>query len=179
MSLFPFLAAELLLSYGANLEAVDTVLDRTMLLSAVYWRSHQIVPILLTRGARTDALDARKATLLHYAARFGDLTILQILSNFDIGPLDVDATDDTGNTAWTIFESRHDRCVSEDEVIRAKSMQAFQKILGLAKGHRSHVPHVCTEIVSENDQEQGHVPPHQPDPTIAPLFLKVAQDWGP
>lgn len=32
--------AEFLLSYGANLEAMDAVLDRTMLLSAFYWRSH-------------------------------------------------------------------------------------------------------------------------------------------
>ena len=171
--------AELLISYGASLEAVDTVLDRTMLLSAVYWRSYQIVPVLLARGARTDVLDARKAGLLHYAARFGDSAILQILSNFDIGPLEVDATDDTGNTAWTIFESRHERCVSEDETTRTESMQAFQKITYLARGHHTPVPHVCTEIISEDGQEQGQSSPPRTEPTVAPLSSDLGQDWVP
>lgn len=104
---------------------------------------------------------------------------MQILCNFDVGPLNADATDDTGNTAWTIFESRHQRCVHEDESIRAESMQAFKQILDLAKGRRARIRRVCTETIDENEQEQGQSPPPQAELKVAPLSPKFARDWGP
>lgn len=170
--------AELLISYGANLEAVDSVLNRTMLLSAIYWSSHQVLPLLLASGARTDVLDARKATLLHYAAKFGDLTTLKILSGFDIGALDVDATDDVGSTAWAIFESRHERCVYEDEAIRAESMLAFQKILDNVSGRHANIPHVCAETIDEIGSDHTGEFALEDEITVTPLSPKNAQGWG-
>ena len=161
--------ARLLISYSADLEAIDSVLDRTMLLSAIYWRSHQVLPILLDSGANTNIFDARKASLLHYAAKFGDLTTLQILSQYNIGLLDVDSTDDAGNTAWAIFESRHERCIYEEDEVREQSMQAFQKILENAKGVPTDVPHVCTNIVDPDNSILGADALPSQGSTVTPL----------
>lgn len=170
--------AKLLLSYGANLEAIDSVLDRTMLLSAVYWRSHNVLPILLANGARTDVLDARKASLLHYAANFGDLGTLEILRDFNIGFLDIDAVDDAGRTARTIFESRNDRCIEEDDVIRVRSAEAFRTILDRSKGVHTESSPVCSLTRGlDSSGEEGASNPSQNHST-APLSPTVAETWS-
>ena len=119
---------KLLLSFSADTECFEAVLDRTTLLSAIYWNSHEVISILLESGARTDVLDSRNATLLHYAARFGDLETLACLSQAELGYLDVDARDDSGYTAWEIFDSRHERCTAEhDDGVMKDSLEAFER----------------------------------------------------
>lgn len=170
--------AKLLISYGANLEAIDSVLDRTMLLSAVYWKSHKVLPILLESGARTDVLDARKASLLHYAANFGDLGTLEILQDFNIGFLEIDAVDDAGKTAWAIFESRNDRCIDEDDTIRVRSMEAFRKLLDRAKGaYTDSSPVYASTQGLEIFREERASSSGQKHST-APLSPTVAQIWS-
>ena len=119
--------AKLLLSYGAHTECVDAVADRTTLLCAIYWNSHEVISILLDSGARTDVLDSRNASILHYAARFGDLATLALLSTAQLGQLDVDARDDSGYTAWEIFESRHERCITELDDARIDPVMVFNQ----------------------------------------------------
>ncbi|KAG6989898.1 hypothetical protein G7Y79_00061g092850 [Physcia stellaris] len=170
--------AKLLISYGANLEAIDSVLDRTMLLSAVYWRSHNVLPILLANGARTDVLDARKASLLHYAANFGDLGTLEILRDFNIGALDVDALDDAGRTARTIFESRTDRCIEEDDVIRVRSAEAFRTILDRAKGVHAESSPVCSSTRPLDSSGGDEALNPSQNHSNAPLSPMVTETWS-
>lgn len=143
----------LLISAGANIECVDAVLDRTTLLSAIYWKSHEVISILLESGADADVLDARNASVLHYAARFGDLETLEILEKSDLGQLSIDATDDSGHTAWEIFESRHERCIAEEEEVRERSIEAFRKILENVTIETANPAHVCTEIEDEDSED--------------------------
>ena len=170
--------AELLIFYGASLEAIDSVLDRTMLLSAIYWRSHKVLPILLANGARCDVFDARRASRLHYAAKFGDLLNLQILLAAQIGLLDVDAVDDTGQTAWTIFESRHERCIDEDDVVRLQSIELFRKLIDHAKGGSTDAPHVCAETQDRDEVCAVETSSSSQYASIAPLSSTVAQAWS-
>ena len=144
---------QLLISYGADMECIDAVLDRTTLLCAIYWQSHKVLPILLESGACTDIVDSRHASILHYAARFGDLKALDILSKYDLGQLDINSRDDSGHIPWEIFASRHERCITEDEDTREKSVKLFSQILENATKHITRPAHVCQEI--EDDQNDS------------------------
>lgn len=143
----------LLISAGADMECVDSVLDRTTLLSATYWKSHNVMSILLESGARTDALDARDASVLHYAARFGDLETLEILSNSNLGQLDIAIKDHSGLTAWEVFESRHERCIIEEEEMRESSISAFGKILEHVTHERASPAHVCNDMETDDSSD--------------------------
>ena len=143
----------LLISAGADVECVDTILDRTTLLSAIYWKSHEVISILLENGARIDVIDARNASILHYAARFGDLETLKILDNSSLGQLDINATDDGGHTAWEIFESRHERCIAEEEKLREISVEAFRKILTNATNEIANPAHVCNDVEPDGGED--------------------------
>ena len=122
--------AELLITHGANMETTDTRLNRTILLWAIYWNSHKVLPILLARGARTDVIDARDASLLHYAARFGDIETLRILGRSDLGHLDANTQDNSGFVPLEIAQSSSERCVVEEEPVRLEAISIFQRILG-------------------------------------------------
>lgn len=66
----------LLLDYGANIDDTDTTLGRLSLHMSITWNRHDIVRLLLARGASTSVLDDDGMTILHYAAKFGDARTL-------------------------------------------------------------------------------------------------------
>ena len=143
--------SRLLLSYGADTECVDAVLDRTTLLCAIYWNSHEVMAILIENCARTDVLDSRNASVLRYAARFGDLKTLAFLSTADLGQLNIDARDDSGYTAWEIFESRHETCTSELDDASIDSVTAFRQF----KEHITHQAGRLTNVDAEKEVLEG------------------------
>jgi len=124
--------AQLLISYGADMECPDDIMSRTTLLYAIYWNSHTVLPILLNNGARTDVVDARNASVLHYAGRFGDLETLKILASHNLGVLDIDMKDDTGLTALDILNSTDARCRPQMGEMRTRAVGFFHEILGNA-----------------------------------------------
>ena len=168
----------LLLSFGADTECVDAVLDRTTLVSAVYWNSHEVIAILLESGARTDILDSRHASLFHYAARFGDLETLAILSRADLCPLDVDARDDSGYTTWEIFESRHERCITELDDGRGDSIKAFREFMEHMTRPIQSPTHVCTELEIV-DEEVSVVDTTSSIPGIPEGFAETVEKASP
>lgn len=121
--------AQLLISAGADMEAPDEPLHRTIVLTAIYWNSHTVLPILLENGARTDQRDAGNASILHYAARYANLKTLQCLSQHDLGKIDIDARDDGGLTALQVFGSSFDRVESESEQSHSSAEALFARIL--------------------------------------------------
>lgn len=132
---FP-LHVELLVAAGADLECADEPLRRTILMTTIYWNSIKVLPTLLRSNARTDAVDARNATILHYAARYASQETLAILAGYDLGSIDTDARDDAGLTALEIFESTGDRMAMENELQHAACAASFTSILDKCKRHR-------------------------------------------
>ena len=147
--------AQLLIPANADMECADDQYDKTILLFALYWNSHAVLPILLESGARTDVVDARQATILHHAARYADLETLTILSNHDLGIINVAAVDDAGNTANDIMNAPNERMVRESDHRRQKSKDIFQRMIESQTHARMNRSGYVTEISSDEDARPG------------------------
>ncbi|OBT74411.1 hypothetical protein VF21_06835 [Pseudogymnoascus sp. 05NY08] len=121
--------AELLIAADADIEAVDEPLRRTILLTAIYWNSNDVLSILLDNEANTGQCDASHASILHYAARYANIKTLNVLLQHNLTNCDVDARDDGALTALETFESTQDRVKFEDEKNQLASATALKRIL--------------------------------------------------
>ena len=143
---------QVILSFGADPESVDD-LARSTFLTAIYWKSHHVIPVLLAHGARMDVLDANGSSVLHYAAKFGDLRTLAALAQVDLGRLNTEAKDGAGLTPWQAFECRRERFVHEDEATMAGSQATFRTIMDNALGKGENGLHPIVEIESDEEAE--------------------------
>lgn len=118
--------------------AIDTPSHRVSpLILAVENNENKILRYLLTKGARTDAVDRDQMGVLHIAGAIGDLeTILTLLHHE--APLDVDVThtDIYGCTPIRCFELHRKLYVQEDEQLLAKSREAFERLLNKVNSYR-------------------------------------------
>jgi ankyrin repeat protein len=64
------------------------------------------VKLLLDKGADTLVVTDQGETLLHVAARYGDIKMLEMLAGRDLGPLDLDAKTSAGETVYDTAKSR-------------------------------------------------------------------------
>jgi ankyrin repeat protein len=119
----------LLLLYGADINSPDSVLNRSPLLLTIYWNNHEVMSLLLARKARTDIVDARKMTILHYVAKFGDAKTLRILSEAGIEGVSPDCRNMEGRTPMEVFDELRPSCLVEDSIMLAKSRVAFENLL--------------------------------------------------
>jgi ankyrin repeat protein len=150
--------ARLLIEAGADIESPDEPLRRTILLTAIYWNSHEVLPIILDSGARTDLCDASHASVLHYAARYANLKTLNVLLQHDLSNCDIDARDDGALTALETFESTQDRVEFETEENQLASAAALARILSRCKGGSSgHVIGLVedSDEISDSDVSEG------------------------
>lgn len=161
MDLYPH--TRILLDHGANIEAVESKTKRTILLNAIYWNRHKVLPLLLAHGARTDVHDPRNETLLHHIARFGDLETLRIMAEHSLGNIDLDAGNIFGLTALEVFDSTDARCSPEDGNERGPAAKLFSAIL--RKARRGSVAEKDS-ITLEWVQEVGVTEPKVNDRTV-------------
>lgn len=110
-------------------EAVEADSKRSILLNAIYWNSHLVLPVLLDHGARTDVQDVNGETILHHIARFGGLETLSIMADRDLGSLDTTVTNTLGLTAVDVFNSPNARCSPNGEERREIAVRLFSRIL--------------------------------------------------
>ncbi|PVH85376.1 ankyrin [Cadophora sp. DSE1049] len=121
--------SSLLLHYGADVNSPDGVLGRTPLHLAIYWNSHEVLSLLLSKNARTDVIDTRKCSVLHYAGRFGDATTLDLLSEVAISGISPEYTDIDGRTPLEAFDLDRPSYVIEDAESAARNRDTFQRLL--------------------------------------------------
>lgn len=154
--------AQLLIENGARLEAKESKSKRTTPLNAIYWNSHDVLPVLLKRGAQTNVRDASGAALLHHVAWFGDLRTLQIMVSNEIGRIDPDLVDHEGLTALDIFNSTNARCRPKDSIERELAARVFRSIIQHSTQLRSINQRVTDN--DENDREKGGMEEGYMDP---------------
>lgn len=97
-------ATELLLSYGAPVDALN-VGDMTPLHLAALMRRSELAGYLLEQGAKVDARSKARQTPLHLAARRGDTEMIELLL---VHHADVNAIDREGHTPADLAALRHD-----------------------------------------------------------------------
>ena len=88
---------------------------------------------MLSKNARTDVIDTRKCSILHYAARFGDATTLELLSEVTISGISPEYTDIDGRTPLEAFDLDRPSYVIEDAEVAAKNRETFQRLLRSVK----------------------------------------------
>ena len=125
-----FQHAQLLIQYGADVEAPEADTNRSIILNAIYRNSHKVIPLLLDHGARTDVRDVHGATILHHIARFAGLQMMQAFSRYRLGPVDPNAADSRGLTTIEAFNSPDARCSPDNIADRAEAVRLFRYILG-------------------------------------------------
>lgn len=121
--------AQLLIEYGADVDPRDSVLGRTPLMLCIYWNHHGVMKVLLSNSARTDVVDRRNMSVLHYAAKFGDSATLCILLRSNNFRADPALIDDDGRTAMDLFTSSRKECVQESAIQAEESRTIFTALV--------------------------------------------------
>lgn len=121
--------ARLLLDYGAKIDDTDTTLGRSSLHLSIYWNRHDIVRLLLARGASTSVVAYDGSTILHYAAKFGDARTLSILETAGIRGLSPECRDKAGKTALEVFDDLRPWYLGEIQDTFMLSRAQFQGML--------------------------------------------------
>jgi len=120
-----------LIELGADVNAANYSSRDTALSFAVSFDHHEILEMLLERGANCKAHTKEDRNLAHEAALFASPTTLKTLANLDLAGLDVFHKDARGKTAEDYLNERHFFADSE-----TKTCEAFmifqQSILGVA-----------------------------------------------
>ncbi len=120
-----------LIELGADVNAANYSSRDTALSFAVSFDHHEILEMLLERGANCKAHTKEDRNLAHEAALFASPTTLKTLANLDLAGLDVFHKDARGKTAEDYLNERHFFADSE-----TKTREAFmifqQSILGVA-----------------------------------------------
>jgi ankyrin repeat protein len=75
---------------------------------AVFKDEHEVVEFLLNRRGSAGAVTFDGKTILHVAAKYSDLNMIEILQNGRICGVDPDAVDRAGWTAMDYFRRRSD-----------------------------------------------------------------------
>lgn len=121
--------ARLLLQYGADVNSLDATLGRTSLLLCIYWNHHEAMQVLLEHGARADLPDLRGRSILHYAAEYGDIRTLNVLTEAKLTGVTADAVDEKGRTAAQLFAIVREQSTTMEESAVAEMRVAFQILL--------------------------------------------------
>lgn len=121
----------ILLRYDADVNKPDTFY-RMPLHMAIYWNHHDVMRLLLKSGVFHYAVDVNRLTVLHYAAKFADLTTLGILREFQIRSIGAECRDCEGFTPAETFDKLRPGILAEDLDTYAKSGGEFETILEMA-----------------------------------------------
>jgi len=101
-------SAAVLLRHGANINTRCKD-GWTPLLRAINSNSHRVLQLLLDNGADCLITSFKGETVLHFAARRGDLETMRLLGNADPKQLDIEAKTTKGHTAKELMGFRQDR----------------------------------------------------------------------
>ena len=129
--------------------AVFNVLDSegiSPLAVAIKFRRLEIMKLLLQSGATHELLSGSDSTLLHLVAQFHDPKIIQYLSDFELGDVDVDARNKENLTAHELIQI-HDSDLD--------TALAFQKFIRKLAARREQVvermPKLGAQDVEDSD----------------------------
>lgn len=142
--------AQLLVQYGADVEAPEADTNRSIILNAIYRNSHNVIPLLPDHGARTDVCEVYGATILHHISRFGSLQMMQAFAGYRLGPVDPNALDSHGLTSIEAFNSTDARCSPDNVADRTEAVKLFKSIL-VNIVHPHDIRELVTEIGSDQD----------------------------
>jgi ankyrin repeat protein len=151
------LVAELLLQRGADPNIADEEgyypWQRTVTNSAA-----QVLRVLSRHGCRFSDTGPDLSTVLHLAARYGDMAVAQTLKEIDLSHIDADATDKYGFTAEDDLELRYhgDRLQLGWPVCSAESYAALEDLIAHVRASNRRVHEVADSDGDTDDEERSY-----------------------
>lgn len=138
--------ARALLEHGADIDhkAED---GWTSLASCIFWNMHDSILFLLEHGASYTLATDEGDTVLHIAARYGDVDTLDILGDAGLEGLDPEALNEAGRSALEIADGR-----TEEEPLWYK---AFRDMLERVKAGITKREKFCDVFAEKNRREKG------------------------
>lgn len=91
--------------------------SNTPLFHAVKYCAHECLEMLLAKGVDTGHVNGEGATILHWAARHGDLRVLEIMGRWGFSWVNVGKRDGMGRTTMQVLENRTGRPMGMKEAI--------------------------------------------------------------
>ena len=132
-------SATILLNNGADFNTRDKD-GWTPLLRAVSSNSHNVLQLLLERGASPLIASFRNETILHFAASKGDFETMRILTQVSMEGLNSNAENEKGETAMEMMRMRIPKL--PQLVIAFESLIEWVEIRKVSAEEESHVAHV-------------------------------------
>jgi ankyrin repeat protein len=98
---------KVLLENGANLDIIEDE-GWTSMASCIFWNTDRMLRFLLDRGASLMVCTIEGDTLLHIAAKYGNLATLETLMDVDLSELESQDRNKDGRTPLDLAERRED-----------------------------------------------------------------------
>jgi ankyrin repeat protein len=148
-----YLVVELLLQRGADLNIANRGGHYPWQVT-VKESSVQVLQVLSRHGCRFSDTRPDLSTVLHIAARYGDIAVAQTLKEIDLSHTDADATDKYGDTAEDDLETRYygDRLCYGYNVCSAESYAALKDLIAHVRASNRRVQEVA-DSDGDTDEE--------------------------
>ncbi|KAL8950089.1 MAG: hypothetical protein Q9222_003853 [Ikaeria aurantiellina] len=161
-------AAERLLDLGADPNACNVSSRESSVHFAVGFNRHDILPLLLRKGADYTATNIRGRSIGHMVARVADARMIKILSSSNLVGLDLSLKDSFGNTPADYLLSRKLMSESEVELLHAafgqlhKSCHMGKPIAGPDRPQKRYID--ANDIEAQAEQKTYQLPGAFPEP---------------
>ena len=113
-------SARALLDCGADVNETDSS-GKSLLNQCIFFGAKKLIRLLLDRGTSYKRLNLAGQSILHFAARHGDIEMLEVLRAASLEDIDPDALDCRGKSILQIAQERVDT--------RAKLVEKIQELL--------------------------------------------------
>ena len=98
--------AKRLIGHGADVNATDASSNNNAIHFAVTYDHHEIIPLLLAKGAQYVSTDSGGKNIVHMAAASAGTKTMEVLENANLAGLDVSLRDRNGDTPADIIARR-------------------------------------------------------------------------
>jgi ankyrin repeat protein len=152
-----YLFAEFLLQRGADQNIADKDGGRPWQ-TAVKHLAARVLRVLSRHGCHFTDTERDLSTVLHIAARYGDMAVAQTLKEIDLSHIDADATDKYGFTAEDDLELRYhgDRLQLGWPVCSAESYAALEDLIAHVRASNRRVHEVADSDGDTDDEERSY-----------------------
>lgn len=106
--------AQRLIELGANVNIANCSSKDSAILFAVSFNHHEVLPLVLEKGADYKHVDVHRRTIAHLAARSADAKTMRILAESNLVDLDLSLRDVDGKTAADYLAARSILVESEE-----------------------------------------------------------------
>ncbi|KAK4694098.1 hypothetical protein P7C71_g3424, partial [Lecanoromycetidae sp. Uapishka_2] len=133
-----FATGKRLIELGADVDLVEYSSGLSVILAAVKFDHHEILPLLLQNGANYTTLNRYGGNIAHVAAQFSSAEVMSFLAEANLVNLDMDLKDVTGKTPADLLAER--RVLAVDEADLCEAFERLMRSIPAQQRDHGHQP---------------------------------------